>query len=179
MASLVACISAIYNWLLNNSLSLNPDKSEVVIFGTHCSIQSRCDDISVSVVGAQIVASDSFKNFGIILDVHMTFNKHVGNVGKAYNYHIRALRHIHASVRTRCQNSSTCNCRQQTQLLQRPAYQNIRLIKKNCRKYKTPRTCRQRRQQARPRYASSSQTTLATDSGESYIQDWHAGVQVT
>ena len=138
VASLVACTSAIYDWLLHNSLSLNPNKSEVAIFGIHCSIQSRCDDIAVSVAGVQVVACDSFKTFSVILDNHMTFNKLVGNVCKAYNYHIRALPHIHASVKTPCQKASICNCCQQTQLLERPAFRNLRLISTNCRKFKSP-----------------------------------------
>ena len=98
MKSQAACTLAIYDWLLHNSLSLNPDKSEVAIFRTCGRVQSLHDDISVSIAGMQIIESDSIKILGVKLDNHVAFNKHIGNVCKACYFHIRALRHICASM---------------------------------------------------------------------------------
>ena len=56
------------------------------------------DNISVPVVGVQIVASDSIKCLGVVLGNQMTFNKDVGHVCNSCYYHICALQHIRASM---------------------------------------------------------------------------------
>ena len=50
---LAGCTDAVYEWLLHNSLALNPDKSEVATFGT-----ALKQSASVAVAGVQIALSD-------------------------------------------------------------------------------------------------------------------------
>ena len=45
---------AVYEWLLHNSLALNPDKSEVAMFGTAQRVSKLKQSASVAVAGVQI-----------------------------------------------------------------------------------------------------------------------------
>ena len=52
----------------------------------------------VQVAGCQIKPADDIKSLGVTLDCHLSFDKHVDLVCKSTSYHIRALRHIRASI---------------------------------------------------------------------------------
>ena len=45
-----------------------------------------------------VILSPSIKSLGVILDSHLTFDEHVAAVSKTCFFHIRALRHICASL---------------------------------------------------------------------------------
>ena len=54
----------------------------------------------VSVAGSPIKLQTSIKNLGVYLDSKMSFDKQVSETCKACYFHIRALRHIRASLTT-------------------------------------------------------------------------------
>ena len=88
---------------MNNGLHLNPSKSEAIAFYNPRSkpLAALVDSIgTVSVAGSPIKLQTSIKNLGVYLDSKMSFDKQVSETCKACFFHIRALRHIRASLTT-------------------------------------------------------------------------------
>ena len=63
---------------------------------------------SVDVAGSAVPLADSVKLLGVTLDRHLTFTKHVQNICRSCNYHIRALRHIRSSLTTDMARTVAC-----------------------------------------------------------------------
>ena len=98
-----SCTQRVHNWLLNNGLHLNPSKSEAIAFYNPRSkpLAALAESIgTVSVAGSPIKLQTSIKNLGVYLDSKMSFDKQVSETCKACYFHIRALRHIRASLTT-------------------------------------------------------------------------------
>ena len=103
IASIESCTQRVHDWLLNNGLHLNPSKSEVIAFYNPRSkpLAALAKSIgTVSVAGSSIKLQTSIKNLGVYLDSKMSFDKQVSETFKACSFHIRALRHIRASLTT-------------------------------------------------------------------------------
>ena len=103
IASLESCTQRVHDWLLNNGLHLNPSKSEAIAFYNPRSkpLAALANSIgTVSVAGSPIKLQTSIKNLGVHLDSRMSFDKQVSETCKACFFHIRALRHIRASLTT-------------------------------------------------------------------------------
>ena len=103
IASIESCTQRVHNWLLNNGLHLNPSKSEAIAFYNPRSkpLAALAESIgTVSVAGSPIKLQTSIKNLGVYLDSKMSFDKQVSETCKACFFHIRALRHISASLTT-------------------------------------------------------------------------------
>ena len=62
------CTAAVNDWFLLNGLSLNPDKSKVLLLGTAAKPRTIGAVGPVSVVSASINTTDSIKNLGVFLD---------------------------------------------------------------------------------------------------------------
>ena len=103
IASIESCSQRVHDWLLNNGLHLNPSKSEAIAFYNPRSkpLAALAESIgTVSVAGSPIKLQSSIKNLGVYLDSTMSFDKQVSETCKACYFHIRALRHIRASLTT-------------------------------------------------------------------------------
>ena len=103
IASIESCTQRVHDWLLNNGLHLNPSKSEAIAFYNPKSkpLAALAESIgTVSVAGSPIKLQTSIKNLGVYLDSKMSFDKQVSETCKACYFHIRALRHIRASLTT-------------------------------------------------------------------------------
>ena len=85
---------AVRNWFLANGILLNPDKSEVLLVGTHAQAQKLDGGASLAVAGANITYSSELKSLGVTLDTGLTFNQHVRSIVKPSNFRTSALRHI-------------------------------------------------------------------------------------
>ena len=103
IASIESCSQRVHDWLLNNGLHLNPSKSEAIAFHNPRSkpLAALAESIgTISVAGTPIRLQSSIKNLGVYLDSTMSFDKQVSETCKACYFHIRALRHIRASLTT-------------------------------------------------------------------------------
>ena len=101
IASIESCTQRVHYWLLNNGLHLNPSKSEAVAFYNPRpkTFTALAESIgTVSVAGSPIKLQSSIKNLGVYLDSTMSFDKQLSETCKACYFHIRALRHIRASL---------------------------------------------------------------------------------
>ena len=103
IASIESCTQRVHDWLLNNGLHLNPSKSEAIAFhnpkSKHLAALAELIGM-VSVAGSPIKLQTSIKNLGVYLDSKMSFDRQVSEPCKDCYFHIRALRHIHASLTT-------------------------------------------------------------------------------
>jgi hypothetical protein len=109
LSHLETCLSSLNAWFCHNGLSLNPDKSEVVLFGTRQRLRNLQQASSVNIAGTSISAADSTKILGVTLDQHLTMNKHVNEVCRAAYYHIRSLRQVRRSIPADVANAIACS----------------------------------------------------------------------
>ena len=90
---LKCCIAEISQWMSNNKLKLNEDKTEVIIFKTPRSRQDICvDEISLS--GSSIKVSQSVRNIGAIFDETLAMSDHISSICKSANFHLRNIARI-------------------------------------------------------------------------------------
>ena len=90
----------LHTWFCHNSLALNPDKSDAIIFGTAQRTRSLPNLSTVNVAGAIVSISDHIKLLGLILASGLTFNTHISALSKSCFFHNRALRQIRPSLTT-------------------------------------------------------------------------------
>ena len=82
LATLSSALDRVHSWLHNNHLTLNPSKTEFLLFGTK---QQRsklsCNFISFS--NTTVSCSDSVRNLGVIFDQELSFSKHISLISKS------------------------------------------------------------------------------------------------
>jgi len=90
------CLSSLCLWLAHNGLSVNPTKSEAIIFSTRQRLQKLqlSGLTSVSVYGSPIPFSSTLTLLGVTLDPTLSFNNHCSKTMKSCLYHLRGIRHI-------------------------------------------------------------------------------------
>jgi len=76
-----------------NSLSLNPSKTEFLIFGLPQQL-SKINNPTIHLPNNVIVSYDSVRNLGVIFDENLSFAQHISDVSKSCFHNIRDLRHI-------------------------------------------------------------------------------------
>ena len=98
ISHLESCLSTLHSWLCFNGLSLNPDKSEAILFGTHQRLRSFPATPSIHISNTEVKLSDQIKSLGVVMDSNLTFNAHITALCKARHFHLRSLRHIRRSL---------------------------------------------------------------------------------
>jgi len=84
------CLEEVVLWLDSNFLSLNKNKTEIVVFG-----KPNCLQGWDSAIGPlDTFSRSSTKNLGVILDCSFKFDKQVSAVVKSSFYHLRLLSKI-------------------------------------------------------------------------------------
>jgi hypothetical protein len=96
------CVSDVANWLADNYLALNNDKTEFIVFGTR-QMLSKCPPLNFTIGGIMIKPSDVVRNLGVYFDKSMTMERHVNYVTSTSFTHIRLISRIRRSL---CE--STC-----------------------------------------------------------------------
>ena len=109
ITNIADCTTAVYQWLLHNSLALNPEKSEAAIFGTWQRVKPLKDLFTVNVAGAPINLSEDIKSLGVTFDTQLSFDNHVNNVCRGAHYHIRGLRNVRTAMSKETANTIACS----------------------------------------------------------------------
>ena len=94
-----ACILEVKEWMHDNKLKLNDDKTEIIL------INPKKYEINFSnlVVGdGDVQFSDSAKNLGVFIDKDLTMNCQITNLSKAVYLEIRRLKHMSKFVDENC-----------------------------------------------------------------------------
>src|SRR5664279_5144614 len=100
-----SCVADVSRWFLQNSLLLNPTKTEAVVFGTRPRLHSIDLSQHLNIEGASIQIAESVRLLGVTLDQTLSFDQHVSEVVRSCNYHLRALRHIRPRLTMECAKS--------------------------------------------------------------------------
>ena len=96
-----------------NALKLNEDKTEFVIFSTTNNLR----DNQCLVVGKdKIEVSEYVKILGVTFDNRMTLQKHITNICRSVNMHIRKINSI-TPLKHCCENFGTIDCYCSSRLL--------------------------------------------------------------
>ena len=96
--ALSRCVDDVYRWFLENGMMLNPSKTEAVLFGTRVQRAKVDTAAGVEIAGVSVPFGESVKLLGVNLDALLTMDRHVTDVIRSCNFHIRALRHIRSSL---------------------------------------------------------------------------------
>ena len=85
-----ADLSVVNTWYRRNKLSLNIKKTKCMLFGSRVRLKHvRCPKLSINNVNIDFV--HQYKYLGVILDSHLTFNKHLNNTIKITAHKINLL----------------------------------------------------------------------------------------
>jgi len=82
------------SWFAQKTLLLNPDKTEVVIFGTRQWLANSDPSRGINITGTNVCFNNSLKSLGVTFDATLSFDKHESNVVRTCTFHTRVLRHI-------------------------------------------------------------------------------------
>jgi hypothetical protein len=87
-------MSNIHQWLVSNKLTLNMEKTEYMVIGTHKRLSRFSQDINVSIDGKVIKQVNSKKTLGVIIDENLCWDKQIENISKKVSKGIGMLRRI-------------------------------------------------------------------------------------
>ena len=93
--SIETCIKDIFSWKIGNKLSVNPDKTEYLLFNS----KNINVPVSINLNLNTISPSECAKNLGVIFQSDMSMDKHVSSVVKINLFpSLREFRHIRSSI---------------------------------------------------------------------------------
>ena len=79
--------NSLFNWLSENQMIGNPEKSQLIV-------NSKNESLSISVGDKEIFNSANAKILGITFDNHLTFDTHIKNICKKAGQKVSALSRI-------------------------------------------------------------------------------------
>ncbi len=89
LSKLTECVKNVKDWMTNNFLLLNSDKTEILLIVPKNSTQNLLD-YNLHLDGCPVTSS-TVKNLGVILDSNLSFENHISNVTKTAFFHLRNL----------------------------------------------------------------------------------------
>ena len=96
------CLVSVQNWMFSNKLKLNPDKTEFMLIGNQCHRNKLLDNFPADILGNSLNPAQFARNLGVTFDADLNFQRHIQNITKSCNYHIRDFRRVrkHLSLQT-------------------------------------------------------------------------------
>ena len=88
------CIKDIFSWMIGNKLSVNPDKTEYLLFNS----KNIKVPVSINLNLNTISPSECAKNLGVIVQSDMSMDKHISSVVKTCFHQLREFRHIRSFI---------------------------------------------------------------------------------
>ncbi|KAK6168804.1 hypothetical protein SNE40_019981 [Patella caerulea] len=93
------CIDNVKNWMKNNFLKLNDDKTELLKIATDHRLSTICTNC-VKVGGAVIHPSNSVRNLGVKFDKNFDMKEHVSNMSETANFQLYNIGRIRNFIDT-------------------------------------------------------------------------------
>ena len=95
---LQSSISQVSTWMSANLLSLNPSKTEFLIFGNSTQL-SKLNSPTLHIdTNTVIQPTSTARNLGILFDSHLSFDNQISSVCKSSNWHIHDLWRIRSTL---------------------------------------------------------------------------------
>ena len=90
-----SCISNIHQWCASRGLQLNPDKTELIWFGSSSNLAKlKLIDNNITVGPVAINPSESVRDLGVQFDCQLSMRSHVSKTSSVCFYHLRRLRQL-------------------------------------------------------------------------------------
>ncbi len=89
LSKLMECVKNIKDWMTNNFLLLNSDKTEILFIG-HKNSTHNILDHNLQLDGCTVTSS-TVKNLGVTLDSNLSFENYISNVTKTAFFHLRNI----------------------------------------------------------------------------------------
>ena len=94
------CIDDIKDWMTDNKLKLNDDKTEVMIISSSRMSTALSIPESFDIGNGSVPFSDTVKNLGVTLDCHLSLKTHVLNLVRTANFELRSISSIRRLLTT-------------------------------------------------------------------------------
>uniref|UniRef100_A0A3Q3N5J5 Reverse transcriptase domain-containing protein n=1 Tax=Mastacembelus armatus TaxID=205130 RepID=A0A3Q3N5J5_9TELE len=90
LISLCECINQVKEWMCQNFLQLNTDKTEVIVFGP----KNERSKVIAHLDSMSLKATNQARNLGVIIDSDLYFNNHIKSITKSSYYHLKNIARI-------------------------------------------------------------------------------------
>ena len=87
------CVSEIREWMNQYMLTLNDDKTELIVFTSKYK-QDLYKDLSMTIGGTVVDCSSQVKDLGVIFDRVLSLRQHVSYTSKTCRFHLRNISRI-------------------------------------------------------------------------------------
>ena len=90
LARIQLCVSEIREWMNQNMLKLNDDKTELIVFTSKYK-QDVYNDLSIPIGDTVVDCSSQVKDLGVIFDRVLSLRQHVSYTSKTCRFHLRNI----------------------------------------------------------------------------------------
>ena len=84
------CISKMKEWMTDNFLCLNSEKTEIMLVGSPYHLR-KAEPVALTLDGSNVEFQTKLRNLGVIFDANLTFEPHVLNTVKISFFHLRNI----------------------------------------------------------------------------------------
>ncbi len=84
------CIEQVNDWMCQNFLQLNKDKTEVIVFGAR---EERLK-VSARLQSVMLRTTDQARNLGVVMDSDLNLRSHIKTITKSAYYHLKNISRI-------------------------------------------------------------------------------------
>ena len=84
------CVLEIKDWMTQNLLKLNAEKTEVIYITTP-HFQHKFEALPIHIDGETVYPSASARNIGVIFDKYLSLHEHISSVCRTCVYHLRNI----------------------------------------------------------------------------------------
>ena len=88
--SLCHCLEQVTNWINQNFLQLNQDKTEVIVFGN----KEKRIAVSKHLESLSLKTRDQVRNLGVLIDSDLTFSSHIKSITKTAFYQLKNISRV-------------------------------------------------------------------------------------
>ena len=94
-AAIENCVLAIQDWCASRRLQLNPDKTEIMSFGSRSNLAKlHKDDLCLRLGSIVINSSETVRDLGVLQDSELTMHPHIARTALTCFFHLRRLRQL-------------------------------------------------------------------------------------
>ena len=92
---LECCVTDIHDWCARRRLQLNPEKNELIWFGSCANLDGlQAMDTTIHLGQANIKPTDCVRDLGVLLDSSFSMREHIAKVTSKCFFHLRRLRQL-------------------------------------------------------------------------------------